>query len=80
MFDRCTECGESGHPWWDHGAVESFGEEPIEPYTDWNLDKHGDGVEITTRRQRMKIMDKHDLEPYKPRFHHGQKVFFDLKG
>ncbi len=76
---RCKECGETGHPWWDHGPVEQFGEEPIEPYMDFNLADHDDAVTITTRAQRRKIMDKHNLEPAKPRSHHGKKLFFDMK-
>ena len=80
-FDKCTECGEAGHPWWDHDLKPGFkfGEEPMEPYLDWQLDPHGPGIEVTTRSQKRKIMDKHDLEPSKPRSHPGQKLFFDMK-
>jgi hypothetical protein len=50
----------------------------MEPYKDWNLDQFGDGVELTTRAQKRKIMDEHCLEPAKPRSHHGKKLFFDM--
>jgi len=59
-FKRCTECGEAGHPWWDHGSVKKFGEDPIEPYMDEHLG-HAP-VEITSRAQRRRIMSQRNLE------------------
>jgi len=77
----CTECGEEGHPWWDHGPVSSFGEEPMEPYVDWNITPATEGVEFTTRGQRRKFMDQHDFEYNKKKERpYGEALYFDQKG
>ena len=74
---RCTECGKTGHYWWDHGPVKKFGEDPIEPYTDDNLSSEEGGVEITTRGQRRKIMDEEHFEYRKKAPRLGEVMYFD---
>ena len=79
-MSKCTECG-GDHPWWDHGPVKKFGEDSIEPYVDWQLDPYDDGVEITTRAQRRKIMAQHDLDYIEPKQQPaGRRLYFDMKG
>jgi len=74
----CTECG-GKHPWWDHGPVKSFGEQPMEPTVDWNITSDLAGKEFTTRSERRKYMDKHALE-YKEKVQApGGVQYFDRK-
>ena len=48
-FSRCTECGEAGHPWWDHGAKGSIKSgSDAWPMTTKNID----GVERTFYNDR----------------------------
>lgn len=80
-MSKCTECGEEGHPWWDHELPKGFkfGEEPLEPYKDWQLDNFGDGIEITSRAQRRKIMSQHGLDYHKNRAGDAPgRIHFDM--
>ena len=84
---KCDDCGEElligDWPWCPHGNVRHFGEDPMEPYSDWQLDAFGDGIEITTRAQRRKVMAEHALEyvePSKMKQPVGKRLYFDQKG
>jgi hypothetical protein len=78
---RCSECGETGHPWWDHGPVKNFGEEPLEPYIDEHITDEHPGKLITTRSERRKIMDRKGFD-YKKKLEkpYGMTLYFDQKG
>jgi hypothetical protein len=85
---KCSTCGiEYGigdWPWCPHGDGRGFGEEPLEPYLDEHLTSEvapdeSDmpyGIEMTTRSQRRKIMDRNELE-YRPKVKVGT-LFFDM--
>ena len=77
---KCNECGETGHPWWDCvGMGHVFGEDPIEPYLDWNLDPYGDGVPVTTRAGRRRVMAEHELDYAKPKNNHERRLYIDMQ-
>lgn len=64
----------------DHGKPEGL-EDSLEPYTDWQLDNYGDGVKITSRAQRRKIMAEQNLEYVEPKKlsqPRGRTLFFDM--
>jgi len=84
--EKCEKCGEEYKvgewPWCPHGDGKGFGEEPLAPYLDWQLDPYGPGIEITNRAQRRKEMDKHALD-YRDKGKRGGHVpggrlFFDM--
>jgi hypothetical protein len=81
---NCEKCGNpiviGGWPFCPHEKVTHFGEDPLEPYVDWNLTDAPEGIEITTRAQRRKIMEENKFEyrPKAPRL--GQTLYFDQKG
>ena len=75
----CTDCG-GKHPWWDHGPVKRFGEQPLEPYTDWNITKETQGIEFRTRGERRKYMDKNQLEYREKGQKPGSVTYYDQKG
>jgi hypothetical protein len=91
--DKCPDCGGdvrigdwplcNGDPA-KHVPAGQFGEDPLEPYNDWQLDPYShEGPEITTRAQRRKIMAKHSLEyvePSKLKQPAGKRLYFDMKG
>jgi hypothetical protein len=72
---KCQECGETGHPWWDHPETTFRGEDPLEPY--WDEMIATDPVYITTRGQRRKIMSQKNFE-YRKKFEKppGQTLYF----
>jgi hypothetical protein len=80
----CKECGEFGHAWMNCEKLNrvnlNFGEEPLEPYSDWNLTSEPGGIEITTRAQRRKIMDENKFEYRKKSEKYGGTMYFDQKG
>jgi hypothetical protein len=79
---KCDECGAtiSAVNIWPfcrgdaskHVKVEHFGEDPMEQYVEHNLTH--DPVEITTRSQRSKLMDKLAVEPRKPQSFKAQRA------
>lgn len=89
---RCDECGDEIHVGdWPickgekgrHVAVGrlDMGEEPMEPYIDHNLTSDPNGVLVTTRGERRKLMAKGNLE-YRPKrtdLVTGRRLFFDMK-
>lgn len=79
---KCDKCGEDygigDWPWCPHGDGRDFGEEPLEPYVDWNLTDDPEGIEIRTRGERRKIMDRNHFE-YRPKAKlPGTTLFFDM--
>ena len=81
---KCDSCGSEitigEWPWCPHGDGRGFGEEPLEPYDDWNITSEADSVKITTRSQRRKLMDKQGLDYRKKGHRLGQVMYFDQKG
>ena len=81
----CNECGKPrvAGDWPDcrkdgsHSAG-SFGEEPLEPYVDEHLTQDPNGVLITTRSQRTKLMDKHALVYHKNKYITNGRRYVDL--
>ena len=83
---KCSDCGGdlkfgdwpfcNGDPQ-SHVPAPNFGEEPIEPYVDWQLSSNTeDEPEITTRGQRRQIMRENGLEYRKvPKI--GKVMYFD---
>jgi hypothetical protein len=66
VCDACGQlryCGDWMHC--PHGSGLSFGEEPLEPYIDHNVDTNP--VLITTRAQRRELMKKNGLDYRKKR-------------
>jgi hypothetical protein len=55
-----------------HTKVEHFSQDPMEQYVEHNL-THAP-VEITTRSQRSKMMDKLGVEPRKPQSFKAQRA------
>jgi hypothetical protein len=76
---KCDKCGDElevgSWPWCPHGKVRFFGDDPIEPYWDEHLTK--DGVYITSRAQRRKIMDQRGLVPHKNKYENAGRLYFD---
>lgn len=82
-MNKCEKCGHpvviGAWPWCPHEPAKNFGEDPLEPYYDWNLSEDPQGVEITTRAQRRKIMEENHFE-YRPKLKApGQTLYFDMK-
>ncbi len=81
----CEECGATVHigqwplchgdPKEHHGQVGVF-EEPMESYTDVMMDSNP--IEITTRRQKIRAMDRRALEPRKMEPPVGARKYFDM--
>jgi hypothetical protein len=64
-----------------HVHMDRFGDEPISPYVDENL--CSTPVEIRTRGERRKIMDKLGIEPRDPKSYKAKRsatgrLFFDM--
>jgi hypothetical protein len=82
MSGKCTECG-GPHPWWNHSrpAGYIFGDAPLESYMDENLSTETGGVEITTRGQRRRLMERQHLEYHRNRFvgsvGEGRRQYYD---
>ena len=82
---RCISCGKDrvvgDWPHCPHGTAAFFGEEPLEAYIDENLTTDVNGVEVTTRGQRRKLMSEHHLEYAKNRFSdRGKKRTYFFQG
>jgi len=62
----------------DHAPAVRFGWDPLEPYVDQNLTTDPNGVEITNRAQRMKLMDREALVYHKNKYDNNGRVYVDL--
>ncbi len=61
----------------EHEPAKRFNFDPLEPYVDEHLTTDPNGVEITTRGQRLKLMDQNALVYHKNRFDTNGRVYFD---
>ena len=71
------------YPFCPHDNVQGclqMGEEPMEAYVDDNITSDPNGVLITTRGERRKLMAQHNLEYRKKAPKPGGRLFFDMKG
>lgn len=81
---KCDKCGHEfrigDYPFCPHDNVHGclhMGEEPMESYVDYNLTEEPEGVEITTRGQRRRIMEENHFEYRKKREGPpGSRLFF----
>jgi hypothetical protein len=61
----------------NHNAKKHFGYDPLEPYVDEHLTTDPHGVEITTRGQRIKMMDQQALVYHRNKYINNGRVYFD---
>jgi len=61
-----------------HTPAKRFNLDPLEPYVDQQLTTDPNGVEITTRGQRMKLMEREGLVYHSNKYVNNGRVYLDM--